>query len=65
MVDPTPLRPDIIYKMMDLAPWIEAYCLDAEGNPIKLLPWQKALLKKLQVEADEKIALRKLHARSR
>lgn len=59
MVDPTPIRPaapEVIYELMDLVPWIETYCLDKDGNRIKLLPWQKALLYKLQNEADKRIA---------
>lgn len=58
MVDPTPLH-HLPEKLMDLSVWIERYCLDADGVHIKLHPWQKALLLKMQESADKKIALRK------
>lgn len=47
------------HKISDLSDWLEKYCLDADGNPIRLQPWQKALLHEMQDKADEKIAKKK------
>lgn len=47
------------HKLSDLSDWIEKYCLDADGNPIRLQRWQKALLYQMQIEADRKIAEKK------
>lgn len=46
----------MVDKLMDLSDFIESYCTDIDGNPIRLQPWQKALLLELQKQADKKIA---------